>query len=72
MKRALRNTGIPEVERKERNITSHSWRHYFNSRFRNQRIPDAIVQRMTEQYTHFQAEDFREAAELQEEMGNWK
>lgn len=74
--RALHTSGVTEAERKERNITFHSWRHYFNSRLRSKGIADAVVQkitghktqRMTEHYTHFELGDFKEVSEVQEEM----
>jgi integrase len=63
--KAFLNIGITEEERRKRNITFHSWRHYVNSKLRAQGIPDSIIQsitghsdlKMTEHYTHFTLED---------------
>ena len=38
-KRALKQIGIDETERTERNITFHSWRHFLNSLLINAKIP---------------------------------
>ncbi len=67
--------GITEEERRHRNITFHSWRHMVNSLFRN-RIPDSKLRRiighrtpeMTENYTHFQLEDYSDVRQLQETL----
>jgi integrase len=64
-KRALVNIGIDETERKKRNLSFHSWRHYVNSKLRANGVPDSIVQaitghnelKMTEHYTHVQLSD---------------
>lgn len=60
-KRALDSIGIAEEERKERNITFHSWRHFANTMFRESGIADSIVRnimghsssQMTDLYSHF-------------------
>ena len=70
--RALKKAGI--ADRRDRNITFHSWRHFFNSLMRT-RIPDSKIQKvtghrtlaMTDHYTHFQLDDFKDVMELQEE-----
>lgn len=70
---ALENIGISEKERKERNITFHSWRHYFNTFLRRQGVHDSKVQMvtghssadMTEHYTHFDINDLKEVANAQ-------
>ena len=75
---ALERAGITTEERKKRNLTFHSWRHTFNSLARSHAVPTAILQRvtghstlqMTDHYTHFQLEDFREVAKLQREVFN--
>ena len=72
--KALNNIGISSAEREKRNITFHSWRHFFNTHFRG-RIHDSKLQRltghrtddMTDHYTHFSIEDFRDVMEIQEE-----
>lgn len=63
--KALENIGIDKTQRKSRNITFHSWRHYFNSKLRISGVPDAIIRavighssiQMTENYTNIQLED---------------
>ncbi len=72
---ALQQIGIVEDIRKERNISFHSWRHWFNSSFRT-KIPDAKLQRltghrsiqMTNRYTHFKLDDFEDVLLLQNQM----
>ncbi|KKL26649.1 hypothetical protein LCGC14_2393170, partial [marine sediment metagenome] len=57
--RAMRNIGISEHERAERNLTFHSWRHFFNTYLRSRGVPDSKIkavtrhktQEMTEHYT---------------------
>lgn len=70
---ALEKCGITEAERKERNLTFHGWRHFFNTFLRRSGVADSKVQRvtghstqqMTENYTHFEIEDFKEISEAQ-------
>ena len=72
---ALGKMGISENERKLRNVTFHSWRHFYNSLLRG-RIADAKLRRltghltpsMTERYTHFSREDFADVIQIQEEL----
>jgi len=45
--RALKAIGISEEQRKARNITFHSWRHWLNSLLINAQIPVAKVQSIT-------------------------
>ena len=74
--RAMRNIGIQEHERAERNLTFHSWRHWFNTYLRSQGVPDSKVkavtrhktQAMTEHYTGFTLEDYREVYAAQEKL----
>ncbi len=73
--RALEIIGITEDERKERNITFHSWRHQFNTYMRG-KVPDPKLQqvtghrtvRMVDSYTHFAIEDFSDINEVQEKL----
>lgn len=44
---ALRKIGINKKERLERNITFHSWRHWFNSLLINAKIPLQKIQSLT-------------------------
>jgi integrase len=72
---ALAAFEIDEDKRRERNITFHSWRHFFNTLCRN-RIPDYKLrlltghrtEAMTEHYTHVSLADFGDVAKLQEEV----
>ena len=58
--KALKGIGIDKEARQARNITFHSWRHFFNSLLINSRVPIPKVQtitghstdRMTENYFH--------------------
>lgn len=47
LKRGLEMIGIPESERKARNITFHSWRHFYNTYLINQKVPIATIQKDT-------------------------
>jgi len=68
--------GIKEKTRKERNITFHSWRHFFNTYLRSSNVTDAKVQSvtghktqaMTEKYTKFRLDDYKEVIVAQEEL----
>ncbi len=72
--KALKNIGITPAEREKRNITFHSWRHFYNSLMRG-KIHDAKLRRltghktleMTEHYTHFNIDDFQDVLRIQEE-----
>ncbi len=44
---ALKQIGIDETQRRERNITFHSWRHWFNSLLVNAKIPLQKIQSLT-------------------------
>lgn len=72
--KAFENIGITPEEREERNITFHSWRHFYNTLMRG-KVHDAKLRRltghktleMTEHYTHFNLEDFQDVVAIQEE-----
>jgi integrase len=74
--RTLERSGISPEERKQRNITFHSWRHFFNSIMRTREVPTAILQRVTghstvqmiERYSHFSLEDFKPITIVQSEV----
>lgn len=74
--RALESIGITDDERRRRNITFHSWRHFFNSLLRSRGIIDSKLQKltghktliMTEHYTHFRLEDFKDVVKVQESI----
>jgi len=75
--RAMRNIGISEHERVERNLTFHSWRHFFNTYLRSRGVPDAKIRKvtrhkteeMTDHYTGFTLEDYREVYDAQDGFG---
>ena len=72
---ALKKIGISPSERKEWNITFHSWRHFFNTLLRG-KIHDAKLRaltghrtlEMTEHYTKFRLEDFTDVVKVQNEF----
>jgi len=74
--KVLNEIGISENERKERNISFHSWRHFFNSLLRGKGIADTKIQKLTghktqamvDHYTRFQIEDFEDVLKIQEEV----
>lgn len=74
--RALEKIGISEEERRRRNISFHSWRHFFNSMLRGRGIADAKVRQvighntleMSERYTQFRIEDFKDVVRIQEDV----
>jgi integrase len=65
--------GITPEQRRERNITFHSWRHFYNTIMRG-KIHDAKLRlltghrtlEMTDHYTKFRLEDFRDVLEIGE------
>lgn len=73
--RALGSIGIDENARRDRNLTFHGLRHFFNSICRG-RVPDSKLQRvtghrtlaMTELYTHSLGDDFNEVRAVQESL----
>lgn len=73
---ALDQIDIDEDKRQERRITFHSHRHFLNTALRVARVPDHLVQRvtghatqeMTEHYSHFALEDFRDVMKVQERL----
>ncbi len=72
---AFTHIGISEEDRRQRNITFHSWRHFYNSFLRG-KVPDVKLQRltghrtqeMTDLYTSFRVEDFQDVLKIQEEF----
>jgi len=75
-KSALKRMGISEEERKERNIVFHSWRHTFNTILLLKKITVPKIQavvghkdnRMTDNYSHFQLQDFNDVLDVQAEI----
>jgi integrase len=69
---ALKIIGISEELRKERNITFHSWRHFFNT-FMRGKVSDAELQKitghqtltMTEHYDHQQVGELKKIRTVQ-------
>ena len=57
-KNALKKIGITEIERKERGIVFHSWRHCFNSEMVNKGIPKELLQAMTGHSTDLMTENY--------------
>jgi len=76
--KALEKIGIDDDKRKERNICFHSWRHYFNTTMRSNNIMDGKLRamvghsspNMTEHYTHFSTEDFKDIQKVQNSIIN--
>lgn len=72
---AMKRSGINESARKERNLTFHSWRHFFNSVCRGS-VSDAKLRlvtghrtsEMTERYTHPVEGDLAEIRAIQERL----
>ena len=70
---ALKKIGISDDLRQKRKLSFHSWRAFANTYFRNQGVPDSKVraitrhetEAMTEHYTAWREEDFREVADAQ-------
>ena len=71
---ALKAIEIDDAKRTARNISFHSWRHWFNTMCRA-KIPDYKLRRltghrteaMTERYTHVALEDYEDVVKLQTE-----
>ncbi len=77
--RALKAVGIPETERRQRNLSFHSWRHWSNSFLVNKGLPPLRVQqlightslKMTANYLH-PGQDFSDVLAVQGELFNEK
>ena len=73
----MRNIGITEHERVERNLIFHSWRHFFNTYLRSRGVPDAKIQaitghrtqELTEHYTKFGLEHYKDVYDAQDGFG---
>lgn len=69
---AMSRMGISQEERKERNITFHSWRHFAASQMAANNISNEKRMKLTghktasmlEHYTHFDAESMRDVADV--------
>ncbi len=71
---ALECIGIHEEWRKRRNITFHSWRHFFNSFLINQKVPLQKVQQLTGHSTvemsehYYHVDDMEDVRKIQEQI----
>jgi integrase len=73
---ALKNIGIDNAERIRRNITFHAWRHFLNTLLlmsnvvvsKVQKVTGHKTQKMTENYTHFDAKQFSEVRDVQNSL----
>jgi integrase len=73
---ALANIGIDENQRKERNLSMHGWRHFFNTTLLMANVSDNKVmsltghttEKMKKHYTHFDTTQFSEVVEVQEQL----
>ncbi|MDF1567885.1 MAG: tyrosine-type recombinase/integrase [Spirochaetaceae bacterium] len=76
LRMAMVEIGISEKEQKDRYVSFHSWRHYFNTVLRSNNISDGKVQSltghksrgMTEHYTHFKVEDYADVKAVQNKI----
>ena len=75
---AMDRAGISPAERRDRNLTFHSWRHRLNTVLRSRGLADHKLrmitghrtQAMSDHYTHYQASDFPEVIQLQNTLLN--
>jgi hypothetical protein len=73
---ALAHIGIDEEQRKERNLSMHGWRHFFNTTLLMANVSDSKVmsltghttEKMRKHYTHFDTTQFAEVVEVQEQL----
>jgi integrase len=73
---ALENIGVDEKQRKERNLSMHGWRHFFNTTLLMANVSDNKVmsltghttEKMKKHYTHFDTTQFTEVVEVQERL----
>jgi integrase len=73
---ALETIGIDGEERKRRNLTFHSWRHFFNTYLLTANVTDAkvmaitghVTEKMKKHYTHFDTTKFTEVTEAQKRL----
>ncbi|MBO4542109.1 MAG: tyrosine-type recombinase/integrase [Bacteroidales bacterium] len=74
--KALAAMGISKAEAKRRNITFHSWRHFYNTTLRAGNIADAKIraitghadEKMTDHYTHFTHNELADINKIQLEI----
>ena len=73
---ALVKAGMKEEDIKAKNITFHSWRHYFNTVMRSNNVSDSKLRAMTghqsttmtDHYTHYAAKDLLEIENVQTQI----
>ncbi len=73
---ALEAIGIPRNEQKQRNITFHAWRAWFNTIVQQRHVPAPLIRavvghktpEMTDLYSHFSLEHFAPIVKAQEEL----
>lgn len=71
---AMKDIGIDEESRRRRNITFHSWRHWFNSLLVNAKIPLQKVQSLTGHTTiemsqhYYHLDDMEDVQQIQESI----
>ncbi len=76
LKAAIAEIGITEEERARRNVTFHGWRYWLNTTLRGRGVTGEKVreitrhdsEEMTEHYSAWRAEDFKDVAAIQEEL----
>jgi integrase len=74
--KALERIKIDGAEKKRRNLSFHSWRHFFNTMLRMSDVADSKVQlvtghltlKMTDHYTHFDTRQFTEVRDVQTKL----
>jgi site-specific recombinase XerD len=73
---ALEKIGINAEQRKERNLSMHGWRHFFNTTLLMANVSDSKVMSLTghlteeskKRYTHFDTTRFMEVVDVQEKL----
>ncbi|GHV26987.1 hypothetical protein AGMMS4952_07950 [Spirochaetia bacterium] len=72
----LSRIGIDAEEKKERNLTPHAWRHFFNTTLRTNDVSDAktqalighVTNQMSDRYTEFDTVTFTEVRDIQDSI----
>ncbi|GHV80984.1 hypothetical protein AGMMS49944_27750 [Spirochaetia bacterium] len=72
----LSKIGIDAEEKKERHLTPHAWRHFFNTTLRVNNVSDAktqslighVTNQMTDRYTQFDNLTFTEVRDIQDSI----
>jgi integrase len=73
---ALNRIGISDTQRKERRLSLHGWRHFFNTSLRVADVAQGKVnlvaghksQKTNDRYTHFDTKEFTEVRKVQETL----